>query len=281
MNILVSNDDGINVPGLWHLVEALHPLGEVTVVAPDREQSGVGAAISLGRAIRMHRIPFRPELVDTYSVEGTPGDAVILGLAHLLKDRPVDLVVSGVNRGANSCAEVLLSGTVGAAWHGLIRGVPAIAVSAAYRPDNPMEPNYQAGALVAAEIARLVGSGQLPRNVLYNLNVPLCPTSELRGLYHALPSYGSHADTVREEDDGRGRAHYYLVYRRVGARNHRGTEDWALFRRMVSLTLLDTQLRPRPRHLLPQAECDAIFDRVMAARWPMYAARQPAHEPTA
>ena len=271
MNILVSNDDGINVPGLWHLVEALRPLGTVTVVAPDREQSGVGSAISLAKAIRMHHIPFRPELVDTYSVEGTPGDAVIIGINHVLKGQTVDLVVSGVNRGANSSAEVLLSGTVGAAWHGLIRGLPAIAVSAAVRADNPLEPNYEAAARMAAEIGRLIGVGELPRNTLYNLNAPLCPVAELRGLHHARPSYGGHADNVREEDDGRGKQHYYLVYRRVPERNRRSTEDWALSRRMFSLTMLDTNLNARPRRLLPQPQCDAMFARVMAAGWPMYA----------
>ncbi len=271
MNILVSNDDGINVPGLWLLVEALRPLGDVTVVAPDREQSGVGTAITLAKALRLHPIPFASETVPTYSVEGTPGDAVIIALGHVLKDRPVDLVVSGVNRGANTSAEVFLSGTVGAAWHGLIRGATSIAVSAAYVNTRTDEPNYQLGAQVAAEIAASVAAGTLPKGRLYNLNVPLCPTAEVKGLLHARPSYSTYADDVKEEDDGRGRKHYYLQYRRTDIQVGRGTETWALRNRYLALTVLDRQFRPQPRRIVPPDVCDALFRRVIERHWPMYA----------
>ena len=206
LNILVTNDDGINVPGLWLLVDALRPLGKVTVVAPDREQSGVGQAISLAKAMRMHRIPFSPEGVDCYSIEGTPGDAVIVALGHVLKNEQVDLVVSGVNRGANTAAERFLSGTMGAAWHGLIRGLTAIAASAAYRATDPtLEPGFEVGAAVAGELARLVAEGSAPRDVLYNVNAPLCTVGQLQGLFHARPGQALYNDEVREEDDGRGK----------------------------------------------------------------------------
>ena len=128
MRILVTNDDGIHSPGLWSVAEALKPLGEVIVVAPDRDQSGISAAMTLLAVVRAEEVQAQIEGVKAFSVEGTPGDCVILANGTLVKE-PFDLVVSGINQGANFGLDIMNSGTVGAAFHGYFRGIPSIAVS--------------------------------------------------------------------------------------------------------------------------------------------------------
>ena len=272
MNILVTNDDGINAPGLWHLAEAMQALGTVFIVAPDREQSGVGVSISLAKALRVHKLPYSMAEVPTYSVEGTPGDAVIMGLAHISKNTPVDLVVSGVNHGANTGSNVFLSGTIGAAWHGLLRGVPAIAVSCQYRLPVASDGLYTAGAGMAAIIGREVLAKRAPSDVLYNINVPYCTFPELAGLYPATSSMEPYADEVREEDDGRGRKLYHLVFRRGRVEARKGTEVWALRNNYLTLTLLDARLSPLPRKALPPEFYERCFQELMSKEGPLLAA---------
>lgn len=258
MNILITNDDGIHAPGLWFLVEALQKLGRVTVVAPDREQSGVGASISLAKAIRMHRLTFSMADVETYTVEGTPGDAVILGLAHILKGASVDLVVSGVNQGHNTGTELLLSGTVGAALHALRRGIPAIAVSAGYQVPYTGGALFETGAKVAVALGRLMQEQAIPTHVLYNVNLPFCHPTELQGVLLAKNSQGLYSDEVREEDDGRGRKLYHLIFHRSKLDQAEGTELWALEHQYIAITLLDQQLAPQPPTELPEDFCERI-----------------------
>ncbi len=274
MNILVTNDDGVNAPGLWHLAEAMRDLGQVTVVAPDREQSGVGTSISLAKAVRMHKLPYSMEGIETYTVEGTPGDAVIMGAAHLLKGQTIDLVVSGVNHGHNTGAETFLSGTVGAAWHGRQRNIPAIAVSAGYKTPYTGNSLFAVGAGMAAVLAQQIRRGAIPNDVLYNVNVPFCKPEEVRGLLLTRSSYGTYADEVREENDGRGRDFYYVVFKRAAVDKRKGTEAWALEHHYLSLTLLDKQLSPLRATLLPKDFAERAFDQLMQLMgrdWPTLA----------
>lgn len=125
MKILVTNDDGISSEGLWTLVKELKNIAQVIVTAPDREQSAIGTAVTLHQPLRVKRVrPMVPE-VETYSIEGTPADSVILALSKLIKDR-VDLVVSGINQGLNLGNDVPISGTVGSALQGYLHGFPEI-----------------------------------------------------------------------------------------------------------------------------------------------------------
>jgi len=130
LKILAINDDGVYSPGLWAAVEALRDVAEVVVVAPDREQSGVGTAITLSQPIRATKVVPRVSGIDTYAVEGTPSDSAIVALESLIEG-PVDLVVSGINQGANMGNDVFISGTMGAALQGFFRDIPAIAISVA------------------------------------------------------------------------------------------------------------------------------------------------------
>lgn len=129
LRVIATNDDGINAPGLWSLVRAIRPISEVIVCAPDRDKSGVGASLTLTEPIRAAKFPSRVEGVEAYGVEGTPGDAAILAIKEIAGDTP-DLLVSGINAGNNISFSVTLSGTVGAAHHARLAGIPAIAFSA-------------------------------------------------------------------------------------------------------------------------------------------------------
>ena len=148
MRILLTNDDGIYAEGLWALVRVLKDLAQVIVVAPDREQSAIGTAVTLFQALKVHKTsPLVPD-IETYSVEGTPSDCVILALSKLVKDR-IDVVVSGINQGANLGDDVLISGTVSAALQGYLRGLPAIAVSVAGKDGLNMDNAAKLATLLA------------------------------------------------------------------------------------------------------------------------------------
>ena len=128
MKILVTNDDGVFAEGLWALVRELKSFARVVVVAPDREQSAIGTAITLIHPLRVQKVRSPVSEVEAYSVQGTPADSVILALEKMVVDK-ADLVISGINQGLNLGNDVLISGTVGAALQGYLRGFPAMAVS--------------------------------------------------------------------------------------------------------------------------------------------------------
>jgi len=128
MKILVTNDDGILAEELGMLVKELKNIAQIVVVAPDREQSAIGTAVTLHQPLRVQKVRPMVPGVETYSVEGTPADSVILALSRLIKDK-VDLVVSGINQGLNLGNDVPISGTVGAALQGYLHGFPAFAIS--------------------------------------------------------------------------------------------------------------------------------------------------------
>src|SRR5881296_3092700 len=154
MRILVSNDDGVEAPGLRALAEALLELGEVTVCAPDREQSATSRSISLLRPLWIEKLPpWGPDgQIARWSVDGTPTDAVYIGLNHVLKGRLPDVVASGINRGPNLANDVHYSGTVAAAMEGCVGGVPSFAVSLIKGRDYGPAAGF--AAQLAAQVAR-------------------------------------------------------------------------------------------------------------------------------
>jgi len=170
MKILVTNDDGIFAEGLWILVKELRSIARVVVVAPDREQSAIGTAVTLRQPLRVQKVRSMVPEIETYSVEGTPADSVILALGKLVKDK-IDLVVSGINHGANLGDDVLISGTVGAALQGYLRGLPALAISVTLG-DNLHLDN---AAKLATVLAKKIESNALPTSILLNVNLPNLP----------------------------------------------------------------------------------------------------------
>lgn len=173
MRLLLSNDDGYRSPGLRCLAECLRAVGEVTVVAPSRDRSAASNSLTLGQDLRVRRAGDGFFYVE----EGTPTDCVHLAITGLLEREP-DLVVAGINRGANLGDDVLYSGTVAGAMEGRTLGLPAIAVSMA----SPDPGHYETGARIACELVRNLPEHPLPDKSILNVNVPDLPLGQLRGL---------------------------------------------------------------------------------------------------
>jgi len=203
MRILLANDDGFYAHGLPPLAEALTALGEVWVVAPEREQSARSHALTMHKPLRA--IERRPRW---FSVSGTPADCVYMGVFHLLPERP-DVVVSGINKGANLGNDVLYSGTVAAAMEGALLHLPSVAVSLFYRFGAPTaELHFDTAARVAAQVvAGLVEHGHTPRTLL-NVNVP--DRAEVKGIVPARLGIREYEPLVDERKDPRGRPYYWI-----------------------------------------------------------------------
>jgi 5'/3'-nucleotidase len=194
--ILVTNDDGIQAEGIKRLEEAMLPLGDVTVVAPEREMSATSQSISLHSPLRVITFDDRH-----FAVAGTPADAVIVAIHHLLAERP-DLVVSGINPGGNLGENVVYSGTVAAAMEATLHGVPAIAVSLATRK----ELYYGNAATFATQLAAKVLEEGLPAGVMLNVNVP---RGEVKGVRITRQSQKITQNVIHEQQDPRGRSYFW------------------------------------------------------------------------
>ncbi len=236
MNILATNDDGIFAPGLWILVRELKTIARVTVVAPDREQSAIGTAVTLRQPLRVQRVtPMVPD-VETYSVEGTPSDSVILALGKLVTSR-VDLVITGINQGSNLGDDALISGTVSAALHGYLRGFPALAISVD-RGDNLY---LEDAARLATLLAKRICLDTSPANVLLNVNLPNLPLAKIKGVKITRLANKNYIDIVEEGHDGI-QEYYWLVRQRTGVDTDRNTDLWAIEKGNISITPLHTTL---------------------------------------
>lgn len=173
MNILVSNDDGIFAPGIALLADACRTVGNVTVVSPDREQSGTSHSLTLHRPLR----PLRRH-DGSWQVDGTPTDCVLLAVGALMPERP-DFVFSGVNHGPNMGEDVLYSGTVSAAMEGVTLGIPGVALSFAGREPDLM---LSYGGMLASLVKRIVSVKDFPPNMILNVNFPKAMASEVKGV---------------------------------------------------------------------------------------------------
>lgn len=200
MRILVSNDDGYQALGIRALATALGALGEVTVVAPDRDRSGASNSLTLGR-------PLRARTADNgfVYVDGTPTDCVHLALSGYLDFEP-DLVVSGINAGANLGDDVLYSGTVAAAMEGRFLGLPSIAVSLVSEAPG----DYRAAAQVAAQLAANLNRLSMPPNTLLNVNVPEGSPEQIRGYQFTRLGARHKAEPIIQDRDPRGRDIYWI-----------------------------------------------------------------------
>jgi 5'-nucleotidase len=177
MYVLVTNDDGYESPGLWHLARVMAEFGGVLVVAPNEQHSGVGTSVTLRRGLEIAEIESDVPSVPAYHVNGTPADCVILGLRKLARGH-IDLVVSGINYGANLGNDVLVSGTVGGALQGHFRGIPSIAFSL----DVAGEPHWDTAAVIARLLGQQAANGCLPEEYFLNVNVPALPMQALKGI---------------------------------------------------------------------------------------------------
>ncbi len=199
--ILISNDDGVASPGIHALAEAVADLGEVWIVAPDREQSAQSHALTMHKPLRAHEVGER-----TFGVSGTPADCVYLGMHHLLPAKP-DIILSGINRGSNLGNDVFYSGTFAAAMEGCLQGVASIAFSLhmKFSPEA-----FETAKYVARALTQRVLVESLPNRVLLNVNIPSVPRSELKGIHPAVLGVREYEDMVDARKDPRGRPYYWI-----------------------------------------------------------------------
>ncbi len=253
MKILVTNDDGIFAQGLWILVKELKNIAQVVVVAPDREQSATGTAVTLRQPLRVQEVrPLVPE-VEAYSIEGTPADSVILALGKLVKNK-IDLVISGINQGPNLGDDVLISGTVGAALQGYLRGFPALAISVAVVNSLYLDN----AAKLAALLAKKIDSCVLPTNILLNVNLPNLPLTKIGGIKTTQLASGSHTDTVEEGHDGI-RKYYWLVRQGINKDRDERTDIGAIEQGNISITPLHTNLSNKSSPPIMDSFCSELF----------------------
>ena len=234
--ILVTNDDGYDAPGLAALVEAMGALGRVVVVAPDREQSGAGHALTLGRPLRV-----RETGEDRYRVDGTPTDCVHLGVFHLTGGRAPDLVASGINRGLNLGDDVTYSGTVAGALEGTLLHVPSIAVSVA--SDEEGRARFEHAATFARRLAEAVLARGLPAGVFLNANVP---SGRPRGVRVTRQGTRSYRAAIVERLDPSGRPYFWIAGAETTPAGEPDGDHAAVRDRRISVTPLHANLTHAP-----------------------------------
>lgn len=232
MHILVSNDDGYQAPGLLRLVAALSELAEITVVAPDRDRSGASNSLSLKNPLYVTRHDN-----GFYSVEGTPTDCVHVAITGLLEQEP-DMVVSGINSGANLGDDVLYSGTVAAAMEGRFLGLPAMAISqAALHPEH-----FDTAARVALQLVRHLREHPLSTDIILNVNVPDRPWEQLTGFQTTRLGHRHKSEPVIRTTDPRGRPIYWIGPSGPEQDAGPGTDFHAIRANYVSITPVQADL---------------------------------------
>lgn len=241
--ILLVNDDGINAPGLESLIQIAEAISDdVWVVAPEWEQSGAGHSLSLSEPLRLRELaPQR------FAVKGTPTDCVLMACSHLLADKAPDLVLSGVNKGANMADDVTYSGTIAGAMQGMVHGVPSIALSQAYgldgNPDVSWEMADAWGAPVVRNLIEYNNNGLWPENVVMNVNFPAGDPAAMKGVQ--VTRQGKRDKNtlhVDERADARGHAYYWVTFDRVLSTPAPGTDLHAIYNQYISVTPLHRNL---------------------------------------
>lgn len=238
MRILLTNDDGIFAEGLQTLVQKIKKIAETYVVAPDHEQSATGHAITMHRPLRAEKVQYyhSPE-IPAWSVNGTPADCVKLAVEAILPCRP-DLVISGINRGANLGTDVIYSGTVSAAFEGVILGIPAIAASLT----EYNNPHYEFAAAFIARLAQEFIRQEKPRDLLLNVNIPGCAPEEITGVAVCRLGVRQYKNTFEKRTDPRGRTYYWLAGELVDGEAESDTDVAANKACKISITPITHEL---------------------------------------
>ena len=234
MNILVTNDDGINAPGLLALVQAMKALGNVLVVAPDHNWSASGHVKTLHRPLRA----WDTQLADgtpAMASDGAPSDCVALAVLGLIDD-PIHLVVSGINPNANLGHDLTYSGTVTAAMEAAIWGLPGVAVSVDGPEGNSGKQDFTTPAAVAQKVVRMVQERGMPPHVILNVNVPSVPANQIKGYRITSQGLRIYRDVLVRRKDPRGRPYYWIGGDSPTGVPEEGTDVGALAEGCVSIT---------------------------------------------
>ena len=234
--VLISNDDGINAPGLKRLERVMRKLArEVWVVAPETEQSAASHSLTIRQPLRIRKVSNR-----RYAVNGTPTDSVLLGIIQVLKDNPPDLVLSGVNCGGNLGEDVIYSGTVAAAMEGTLLGFPAIAFSQVSSDQDPVKWSTMEKWL--PKVLKGLVKVPFPSSVLFNVNFPNIPASKVKGIEVTSQGRRKIGCDIQSGVDPRGDTYYWVGPQRIEDKFRRGSDLEAVNRGVVSISALSTDL---------------------------------------
>ena len=229
--ILITNDDGISSPGIRNLVEAVRELGKVVVVAPDKPQSGMGHAITIGVPLRLNKVNVFED-IEAYQCTGTPVDCVKLAVDKVLHHKP-DICLSGINHGANHSINVIYSGTMSAAVEAAIESIPSIGFSLL---DYSLEADFTASRKYAHMIVKqLLESESLDRHTVLNVNIPIATVDEVKGVKVCRQAYAKYEEDFLERVDPHGRKYYWLTGEFVNFDEGTDTDVWALANKYISV----------------------------------------------
>jgi 5'-nucleotidase len=229
--ILITNDDGVMAPGIRHLIDAVKDLGRVVVVAPDKPQSGMGHAITIGFPLRLHHVKLM-DGVEAWSCSGTPVDCVKLAVDKILKRKP-DLCLSGINHGANHSINVIYSGTMSAAIEASIESIPSVGFSLL---DYSLEADFTGAKKYARIIVeKLMQEEQLDKHLCLNVNFPSIEESLINGIKVSRQAYAKYEEDFHERNDPHGKKYYWLTGDFVNFDKGEDTDVWALEHNYVSV----------------------------------------------
>ncbi len=239
-HILVTNDDGVSAPGLLALAQEMRKLGKVSVLAPDRNWSGSGHVKTLDRALRVKEVQLADH-TQAFASDGAPSDCVALATLGYFKE-PIDLVVSGINMGANLGHDVTYSGTVTAAMEAVISGVPGVAISLETIDGHVGNIDFEPAAHIAAKVVRQVIENGLAHEILLNINVPFLPENKIRGIVLTRQGLRVYHSRLDERSDPRHKPYYWIGGDAPTGVPERGTDVGALAEGFVSVTPLQLDL---------------------------------------
>ena len=228
--ILITNDDGVTAPGILNLVDAVKDLGKIVVVAPDKPQSGMGHAITIGQPLRLHKI-HAIDNVETWACTGTPVDCVKLAVDKVLHRKP-DICLSGINHGANHSINVIYSGTMSAAVEAAIESIPSVGFSLL---DYSIEADFAGARKYARIVVEKMLKTKLDKHTVLNVNIPSVPVELLKGMKICRQAYAKYVEDFIERQDPHGRHYYWLTGEFVNFDKGKDTDVWALDNNYVSV----------------------------------------------
>ena len=236
--ILVTNDDGINAPGIRCLIDVMSEIGEVIVVAPDSRQSGMGHAITINSTLHCSKISPKSSKRLEYSCSGTPADCVKLAVNELMPRKP-DLCVSGINHGSNSSINVIYSGTMSAAIEAGIEGIPAIGFSLL---DYRWNANFSDSKKFIKKITLNALKNKIPKDVVLNVNIPALKESEIKGIKICRQAKSYWLEEFDKRKNPLGQEYYWLTGKFIDKDKGEDTDEWALKNGFISIVPVEFDL---------------------------------------